>query len=221
MNFNKIKVIKNPVFALIIDDIFDKEINNEILDEAISNKENFKIATVGGATSNTDIDYRSNTVSYYDNLYEKRSDSPLLSNLDKLITSKEFKSILLTSVFPLNLISNTNKHETQVSRYGDENKYIWHIDSIIGTNQRIITLVYYFNKEPKKFSGGNISLTDSPLYNWKTLVDDNPNIIDIEPKNNRLVVFASSTLHSVNPVINKSFNFEDGRFSANCWVGFQ
>jgi len=79
--------------------------------------------------------------------------------------------LLSSSQIPLNEFNQTNVHETQVSRYGDSSqKYDWHCDS--DNKKRIITIVYYFHKEPKKYKGGEIELSRSPSAFGK-IVDDN------------------------------------------------
>jgi len=222
MNLDKITIIRDPVYAIIFDDFFDDDINKDIMKEAIKNQKQFKYGTIGyGDIGRSDSKYRTNIVSFYDQIYEgKREDSVLLKNIDKTLQSDEMREILSSSQFPINMYSLTNTHETQVSRYGDEQFYKWHLDNYFGSTSRIITLVYYFNNEPVKFEGGELSLTNSPSFHDK-LIEKNPNILDIEPKNNRAIVFASNTEHSVKPVKNKSYEFEDGRFSANCWIGIK
>lgn len=223
MNIDKITIIRDPVYAIIFDDFFDDDINKDIIKEAIKNQKQFRYGTVGFNDNKprSDPKYRTNIVAFYDDMYgEKREDSILLKNIDITLKSDEMRQILSSSKFPINMYSLTNTHETQVSRYGDEQFYKWHLDNSSGNTSRLITLVYYFNNEPVKFEGGELSLTNSPSFHDK-LIDKNPNILDIEPKNNRAIVFASNIQHSVKPVKNKSYEFEDGRFSVNCWIGIK
>jgi Rps23 Pro-64 3,4-dihydroxylase Tpa1-like proline 4-hydroxylase len=69
---------------------------------------------------------------------------------------------------------------------------------------------------PKKFSGGEICLTDGLSYGGKIIAEGQSK--EIEPINNRLVIFSSRAVHSVKPTVSPT-DFADGRFSANIWIG--
>jgi Rps23 Pro-64 3,4-dihydroxylase Tpa1-like proline 4-hydroxylase len=211
------QMISNPVKVIIIDDFFTDDINKKIIDEAFNNEGDFTNAGV----TNKDKKYsgiRTNTISYYDELYKNnRNKSILLTELDNKFKNQEFSEVLSSSPYPINRFNTTNSHETQVSRYGNnKQKYDWHVDSSGGVN-RLITIVYYFNTTPKKYTGGNVMFSDSPLYNGKLIID-NPNTAEIEPINNRAVIFGSSIPHCVNETHSLN-NFKDGRFSVNIWLG--
>ena len=110
--------IYEPVPLIIIRNIFSSKENEEILSEAINNKKEFKPATTyDGNTKN----FRNNVSSYYDTVYSgNRSSSKLLTRLEELFTDQKFINILNSSTYPINLFSDSNYHESQVSRYGDE-----------------------------------------------------------------------------------------------------
>jgi Rps23 Pro-64 3,4-dihydroxylase Tpa1-like proline 4-hydroxylase len=210
-------LFRNPVPHLVIYDFFTKSQNELILLEALKHEKKFNTSTI---SKGIDKEYRNNKVAYYDELYDKkRDDSALLSCLDlKFKDDDEFKDILASSPFTLCDFSVCNFHETQVSRYGNDEKYKWHVDRI-DNMRRHITLVYYFFKEPKRFKGGKLGLTNSPAYDAK-LIDDEPRIKTIEPINNMAVVFSSTALHNVTPTLSFK-DFESGRFSANIWIGYK
>ena len=64
---------------------------------------------------------------------------------------------------------HSNFHETQVSRYGNDGQlYNYHIDAF-SDDMRQVTVVYYFHEEPKKYTGGEITLTSSPIYKGKII----------------------------------------------------
>ena len=207
--------IYDPVPLIIIRDIFTKKENSEIFAEAIKNKKNFKLAIAMNKTEK----FRNNIVSEYDTIYSKdRTKSKLLTMIDKNFKNTKFTDILNSFVFPVNLLGQTNLHETQVSRYGDQGqKYKYHTDAFSDDNKRMITLVYYFNKEPKKYKGGEIQFTRSPISDGK-IFDKNQTPITITPENNMMVVFSSKVAHTVLPTISPK-TFDKGRFSVNIWVG--
>ncbi len=212
-----VKYNTSPFPYLVFKDLFGKDINKQILEEAVKNKDSFQKAgtSIGGVVSN----FRTNAVCFYDGLYKgDRSKSVLLKSLDTLFRAKqEFREIVSTAPFPMTDFQMCNSHETQVSRYGEEHLYEWHQDRFANIN-RHVSLVYYFFKEPKKWSGGNLSITDSPAYR-DTLIDKDPNIVELVPENDMGVVFAATSLHKVNQT-SAPEKFEYGRFSANIWIGF-
>jgi SM-20-related protein len=81
---------------------------------------------------------------------------------------------------------------------------------------REITFVYFFHREPKQFSGGELRIYDSrrenhnyvPTANYRTIV----------PEQNQLVLFASGLSHEITPVDCPSGQFADSRFTVNGWV---
>ena len=152
-------------------------------------------------------------------MYKKdRSKSVLLNSIDALFRMKqEFRDIVCTAPFPMTDFAMCNTHETQVSRYGEEHQYEWHQDRFSNIH-RHVSLVYYFFKEPKKWNGGNLSLTNSPAHR-NTLIDEDPNIVELVPENDMGVIFAATALHKVNQT-SAPEEFEHGRFSASIWIGF-
>jgi Rps23 Pro-64 3,4-dihydroxylase Tpa1-like proline 4-hydroxylase len=81
-----------------------------------------------------------------------------------------------------------------------------------GTQDRIISLVYYFYREPRGFEGGEL---------WIHRFGSNSeagDFAEIEPVKNSLVVFPSWATHEVRPVQCPSQKFADYRFAVNCWL---
>jgi len=198
-------------------EFFDTKTNRIILKEAVKNRFNFHSATT---FKGLDLKMRTNLVAYYDEIYKSdRKKSLLLTKIDETFhENPEFTEILESSPYPIHQFTRTDYHETQVSRYGKDNQYKFHIDSG-GMLPRTISIVYYFNSEPKKWSGGELELTDSPIHQGN-VIDGNADIKEIMPENNMLIVFGGYSAHRVKPTISPK-KFEDGRFSVNCWVGFK
>lgn len=76
------------------------------------------------------------------------------------------------------------------------------------TSDRVITAVYYFHSVRKQFSGGELAL--APLGPGDPML--------IEPRNNRLVAFASVVPHEVLPVVCPDDAFANARFAVNVWL---
>ena len=81
-------------------------------------------------------------------------------------------------------------------------------DNERGDSDRIVSAVYYFHREPRGFTGGELA-----LYGIGS--EDS---VEIEPIHDRLVVFQSFARHEVRPVSVPGDAFADARFSINCWI---
>jgi Rps23 Pro-64 3,4-dihydroxylase Tpa1-like proline 4-hydroxylase len=105
--------------------------------------------------------------------------------------------------------------ELEVCAHRDGHFFGRHIDTVSRderadrTTDRMISAVYYFPREPRAFTGGELT-----LLSFTGEAASNP----IEPRRNRLVAFASMALHEVSPVVIADDSFENARFSVNCWL---
>lgn len=217
-----IEYYRTPVPYIIFRNIFTKIVNKRMLDEILSLKEKFVHSGTGG-TTRYNPSMRTNTVLFLDAIFKIRKESFFLTTISRLFREdKEFREIVCSTAHPINQFMKTNRHETQVSRYGDEGqRYDWHQDRFVN-NSRILSMVYYFWKEPKKWTGGDIQFTDSPIYDGKAIESliEGKNLATIKPENNMAIVFGGQTAHRVLPTTSPK-KFEDGRFSSNIWIGFQ
>lgn len=104
--------------------------------------------------------------------------------------------------------------EVELAAHGDGAFFLPHIDTYTGRGRgtqksdRVLTAVYYFHREPKWFSGGNLEV--HPFGGGSACQV-------IEPQQNRMVCFASTVLHQVSAVSCPSGKFEDNRFALNFW----
>jgi SM-20-related protein len=106
--------------------------------------------------------------------------------------------------------------EAELTAHNDADFFAMHADAGNDRAARLLTYVYYLRREPAAFEGGELRLFDSqPLADGTRTVG---NAFDIEPANDRLVVFLSKHLHEVRPIRCASRRFEDGRFTVNGWV---
>jgi hypothetical protein len=114
--------------------------------------------------------------------------------------------------------------ELEVAAHGDGAFFAHHSDMSIGkdrkplggdetgTQDRLISAVYYFHREPKRFSGGTLRLYR--LGDHSASGD----YVEFEPEQNSLVVFPSWVRHEVRPVSCPGCGFEDYRFAVNAWL---
>jgi Rps23 Pro-64 3,4-dihydroxylase Tpa1-like proline 4-hydroxylase len=85
-----------------------------------------------------------------------------------------------------------------------------------GPIKRQLSYVYYFNREPKGFTGGELRIYDDVVRNGKLSSTDTFQVI--EPRHNSIVFFQSAIMHEVMPVSMPSKQFRDARFTVNGWV---
>lgn len=96
--------------------------------------------------------------------------------------------------------------------------YRTHIDTRTGKPEtkdrqiRLLSCVYYLNRRPAKFTGGELAL--HPLGG----VENAESAMKIAPVHNRLVTFPAFVPHEVLPISCPGGAFEDARFSINCWL---
>lgn len=112
-------------------------------------------------------------------------------------------------------MTHTPPNSTQIElvAHGDGAFYRPHTDTFTGDEymsggRRRLTMVYYFHRLPRRFTGGRLRLFD--LGGNQT--------IDIEPACDSLLVFPAATLHEVERISCPDGDFSDGRFSVNIWL---
>lgn len=109
--------------------------------------------------------------------------------------------------------------ELELVAHRDGDFYRPHIDTFTAgvrasggeddNSDRMISAVYYFHRQPKAFTGGELALFP--------FGSEEPGVL-IEPRHNRLAVFPSFALHEVLPVHCPGNRYEDARFAINCWI---
>lgn len=106
-------------------------------------------------------------------------------------------------------------YELELAAHNDGAFYKPHIDTItdrqvdIADSLRTLTTVFYFHRDPKAFSGGELA-----IYPFASVEP----FTRIEPRQNRLVAFSSIVLHEVLPISCPSRAFADSRFAVNAWL---
>jgi SM-20-related protein len=104
--------------------------------------------------------------------------------------------------------------ETELAWHGDGSFFRRHDDTVSRDGagpQRVLTMVYYVHRRPKRFSGGQLRIYGLAARSEECLAE-------IEPLSDRAVFFPSWFPHEVRPIRCDSDDFSDGRFAVNCWV---
>ena len=116
--------------------------------------------------------------------------------------------------------------ELELAAHGDGAHFNAHLDIPYGKDRkplgaepgmdRVLSAVYYFHREPKGFSGGELRLFRFGARPADRAASDD-DWVDVAPVQNSLVAFPSWALHEVRTVHCPSQAFEDYRFAINCW----
>ena len=169
---------------LMIDDFYSKKEQKLIWKELIFHKNNFKEdqrpAGQGVGRDENGKSVSNSTRIYLDDIYgDKRQDSNIL-NFYKKIISPEVKEAYRHTTPSWRLFEITNHDRSQVSYYENEGDYKEHFDKYMHT------CLIWFYKEPKRFTGGDLTFTQSKQT--------------VECKHNRMILFPSYYLHAVDEV---------------------
>ncbi|MEG4627343.1 2OG-Fe(II) oxygenase [Microcoleus sp. w1-18aA5] len=184
-----------------IDNFLTPAEKNKLLKYVLAKESEF----VSTSTSTNAEDYRRSMV-----LHSFPEFSELMVNRIKAILPDVLKSLNIPS-FSLGEI------EAQLTMHNDNNFYKLHNDSgSPDTASRFFTYVYYFYREPKAFSGGELQIYDSKIENNFYVADKT--FRTVEPRNNSIVFFLSRYMHEVLRVSCPSKAFADSRFTINGWV---
>ncbi len=107
-------------------------------------------------------------------------------------------------------------YEMELTAHNDGAFFGKHIDTFTGRvelpAQRMVTAVYYFFAQPRRFSGGALRLY--PLLD----ASETSRFLDVEPVNDGLICFPSFAPHAVQPIVCPSGAFADSRFAINNWI---
>ena len=101
--------------------------------------------------------------------------------------------------------------EAQITASIDGSFFGLHTDAGRDVPKRHLTYVYYFNRAPKGFAGGELRVYDDWVRSGKLARAESFQTID--PVHNRIVLFWAKTMHEVMPVHVPSRAFADARFT--------
>lgn len=191
-------------------DFLDEAEHAALLDWSIANRERFEPARLTGHV----VDPRRR-------IAERVKDvGPNRPVLERRLTEKLPDIFHRTGTKPFGI----EFFELEVAAHGDGAFFASHSDIPVGRGRtplggdktgrhdRLISGVYYFHREPKRFTGGTLR-----LYRLGDR-DASGDYIEFEPLQNSLVVFPSWVRHEVRPVSCPGCSFEDYRFAVNAWL---
>ena len=95
----------------------------------------------------------------------------------------------------------------------------------LGHAGRRISYVYYFNRKPRRFAGGDLLLHDTDYDAGEDRAGQNQKrtqaFTRIAPIDNSLILFPSDSLHEITQITSATgepLDFADGRFTVNGWI---
>jgi hypothetical protein len=186
----------------IKEEFFGSALVDQLIEHVLANRAHFKVSKVDSGEGRIDQNVRISSV-----LRD-------FGHLKKEIKAR-FHAVFQEALEQLKIPSfNLCGTEREIVAHGNGAFYERHIDTLTGSSDgsfRALSGVYYFHAQPKKFQGGMLRLL--PLRPNT----DEANYLDIEPVNDRLLLFPSWLPHQVMPVSSSSTDFGDSRFAINCW----
>ena len=106
--------------------------------------------------------------------------------------------------------------ELQLAAHNDGAHFKRHVDTQVhaptGRSVRALSAVYYYFREPRGFSGGDLR-----MFPFAPRPDEDV-FATVSPEQNTLVVFPAWATHEVSTVHCPSRQFTDSRFAVNCWL---
>ena len=188
-----------------IDNFLSPEEHQALLDYAIKQEGNYQLT--GPATNTPDYpEHRDSLVLYYSPEF-----ADMILNRVRAVFWKALEKLEIPP-FPITHI------DAQLTAHNHGHYFRLHNDNGSERDEtRMLTYVYYFHREPKAFTGGELLLYDTQWqgqYAYSKL----ENFQTIEPLNNRIIFFYSGLMHEVLPVYCSSKRFADSRFTINGWV---
>jgi len=107
--------------------------------------------------------------------------------------------------------------ECQLSVHGDGDFFNTHTDNgLPDIAHRTMSYVYYFHREPKRFTGGHLKLYKTVIHEGVHSAGDL--VADIDPPRNGLMVFPSHIQHEVTRIECPSTALADQRLTLNGWL---
>jgi Rps23 Pro-64 3,4-dihydroxylase Tpa1-like proline 4-hydroxylase len=186
---------------VLIENFIEPAVHGELLEFVLAREKNF----VASSVSTNDDDYRHSLV-----LHEFPTYSAIFRERVRAMVPRLARAFG-TGEFPVADI------ECQLTAHNDGDYFRLHNDSgSADTLDRVLTYVYYFNHEPKGFSGGQFRLYNNRIVGGRYECGDVA--ADVEPKNNSILFFPSHCHHEVLPVHCPTKRFVDSRFTVNGWV---
>ena len=202
MEFN---YIADGIDAVIIDNFYSEQQLNEIQKQLESlTDEQHMVADKDKLEAAVDIDGNFITTKY--GVWINDVESPLIKFSIENFSNKQLVQTLIGFNSMYRILFFLNRRSHLVSYYENAGYYSKHIDA------SVFTILNYFHKEPKQFTGGDIILHSNDFSKKAT----------IETRNNRVVIIPSCTTHEVTQIEMTSHKLDGtGRYCCSIFTETQ
>jgi Rps23 Pro-64 3,4-dihydroxylase Tpa1-like proline 4-hydroxylase len=196
---------RGPVLHVALRDFLDENEHQKLLDTLLEREQEFEASTISRPGEDAAVDdriRRSRTLDKLDgfeDLFAERLKGALEESLKRLGLEG----------FPV------GQFEIQATASGDRDYFRMHQDTD-DDDSRELTFVYFLNREPRPYLGGELRLFETSVIDGKPVPTERAETI--VPRDNTLVVFPSRHEHEVLPVRVPSKEFGDSRFTVNGWI---
>lgn len=197
----EIKELKNKTPYVYIENLYtDEELSDLFLElDYLQSRSSIWLTPEqsGTATDSDKIPLKKNKGLWINNLYQQTEVSAILSHNMKIYSSGLAQTLASEHSWFEYLIQNS-RFSTLLSYYENSGEYKPHRD------RSVLTTLTWLYKEPKQFEGGELTLNDEVGFNCK---------------NNSMLIFPSTCIHEVSPVILKDAEKAGtGRYSITTFV---
>jgi Rps23 Pro-64 3,4-dihydroxylase Tpa1-like proline 4-hydroxylase len=170
---------------VVLDELYNEEELEMIWEELtfLTSPYKLRYPSETGTSYVGNQEQKSNRAIWLDQVYADPDVSSILNISQKLLSYfiyPPFSDHLI-----MHPIEHVNRVSALVSYYEENDEYKKHHDDTM------FTACTWFVREPRKFEGGNLIITD--FYKQQH---------EIELKNNRVILFRGATKHQVQPVVN-------------------
>lgn len=202
MEFN---FIADGIDAVVIDNFYTEGQLSAIFKQLDSlTDEQHMIADKDKLEAAVDLDGNFITTKY--GVWVNDVDSPIVKFPMENFPKKEVVDTLIGFNSMYRMLFYLNRRSHLVSYYENAGYYSKHVDA------SVFTILNYFHKEPKQFTGGDIILHSHDFSKKAT----------IETRNNRVVIIPSCTTHEVTPINMTSHKLDGtGRYCCSIFTAIE
>jgi SM-20-related protein len=107
--------------------------------------------------------------------------------------------------------------DIQITATNDDEYFRPHVDNFSeSVRTRRLSFVYFFHREPKHFTGGDLRIFD--LTHNDPVARLQASFTEVSPAQNQIAFFPSGLLHEIADVVCPTGAFMDSRFTLNGWI---
>lgn len=183
-------------------DFLDVATHGQLLSLALAHEPGLAPSAVGGI--NPRSNWRRSKVDVAPARFEALAQAPIVAAAHRAMAGFAMPAFDFGSI------------QMQFTAHNDGDFYKAHCDwGEGGSEHRRLTFVYYFNRQPRGFSGGDLLLFDSTGDGRNFAARSFTRVV---PRDNMLIVFPSRFWHEVEAV-RCDGGYADSRFTLNGWIG--